>query len=347
MSDPLRIIQYGLGPIGLETVRAILHKSSGGQMQLVGAIDIDEAKVGRDVADLLGLDHPTGVVVSSDADEVLAVARPDVVLHTTSSFLDRTGEQLERCARAGAHVVSSTEELAYPFVRNPEWAERLDRVAREHGVVIVGTGVNPGYAMDTLALAATGVCTEVRALRVERTVDAAGRRLPLQRKVGAGITPEEFAERKAAGTFGHIGLRESLFLVADGLGWQLDEVEETLEPVLSHQDARTPFLRVERGQVAGIHHAIRGRIRGQDVLVMDLKMYVGASSPSDIIHVEGTPPIRLVVENGIFGDTATVGALINTAGVVRQAHPGLRTTKDLPVPRAFATAPTEYIPGTA
>jgi 2,4-diaminopentanoate dehydrogenase len=338
MPEPLRVVQYGLGPIGLETARTVLQKSQTGRMELVGAIDIDPEKAGRDVAELLGLDVPTGVTVSADADAVLANARPDVVLHTTSSFLDRVGEQLEQCARAGAHVVSSTEELAYPFDRHPAWAERLDRTAREHGVVIVGTGVNPGYAMDALALAATGVCTEVRGLRVERTVDAAGRRLPLQRKVGAGITEEEFAERKAAGTFGHIGLRESLLLVAAGLGWRLDEVEETLEPVLARERVRTPFLTVEAGQVAGIHHAVRGRMGGAEVLVLDLKMYVGAPTPSDVIVVDGTPPLRLVAENGIFGDTATVGALVNTAGVVLQAQPGLRTVKDLPVPRAFATA---------
>lgn len=337
MPTPLRVVQYGLGPIGLETARTVLKKVTTGKLELVGAIDIDEQKIGRDLAELLDLPNATGVVVSGDADAVLSTLQPDVVLHTTTSFLDKMHEQLEGCARAGANVVSSTEELAYPYVRHPELARRLDEVAREHDVTIVGTGVNPGYAMDALALMATGVCADVRTVYVERVVDAGGRREPLQRKVGAGITAEAFAEKKATGTFGHIGLRESLHMVADGLGWSLDTVTEDLNPVRSTRNVTTPFLSVDEGQVAGIHHVAQGVIDGQVVLSLDLKMYVGAESPRDVVRVEGNPPIHLVVENGIFGDTATVAALINTAGLVVDAPSGLLTMKDLPVLRAFAT----------
>lgn len=338
MSSPLRVVQYGLGPIGQATARTVLDKSPSGSMTLVGAIDIDPNKVDRDVAELLDRSEPTGVVVSDAADEVLATTRPDIVLHTTTSFLEEVGGQLEQCARAGAHVVSSTEELSFPFDRHPQLAEELDAVAREEGVVMVGTGVNPGYAMDTLALAATGVCIDVNRIHVERVVDASERREPLQRKVGAGISEVEFAERKAAGTFGHIGLRESLLMLAEGLGWALDEIDETLSPMLANRPMQTPYVSVKEGAVTGIHHAIKGRVDGAAVLTLDLKMYVGAEDPRDAIKVEGDPPIDLVVRNGIFGDTATVGALVNTAPLAARAEPGLHTMMELPVPRAFGTS---------
>ncbi len=334
MSTPIRIVQYGLGPIGQVVAGAVLAKPADA-MVLVGAIDIDPQKVGRDVADLLGDHRETGVIVSDAAERVLADTAPDVVLHTTTSFLDGVHEQLVQCAAAGAHVVSSTEELSFPYERHPERAATLDRVAQEHGVTLVGTGVNPGYAMDTLALAATGVCVDVRAVRVERVVDASARRRPLQEKVGAGITKEAFAERKATGTFGHIGLRESLLMLADGLGWALDAIEESLEPVIAEARVETPYLTVEAGEVAGIHHAITGAIDGETALSLDLKMYAGAEAPRDAIVVDGDPPIDLVVRGGIFGDTATVGVLINTAPLAVRAAPGLRTMADLPVPRAF------------
>lgn len=337
MMSPIRVVQYGLGPIGQEVARTVLAKSTGGAMQLVGAIDIDPNKVGRDVADLIGRDEPTGVSVRDDAEAALADTEPDVVLHTTTSFLDRMGDQLIQCAEAGAHVVSSTEELAFPYDRHPALAEKLDRVAKDNGVVIVGTGVNPGYAMDTLALTATGVCTDVRSIAVERIVDASERRKPLQEKVGAGISEAEFAERKASGTFGHIGLRESLLMLADGLGWTLDAIDETLAPMIADERVETPYLTVEGGAVAGIHHAIAGAIDGESVLTLDLKMYVGAEDARDAVRVDGDPPIDMVIRNGIFGDTATVGALVNTAALVQDARPGLRTMADLPVPRAFAT----------
>lgn len=338
MPTPVRVVQYGLGPIGLACIQTLLEKSKNGAIALVGAIDIDPDKIGQDVGALLPHPLETGIRVSGDAQALLSTERPDVVLHTTSSFLDRMHEQLRLCAAAGAHVISSTEELSFPFDRHPALAAALDATAKQHGTVMLGTGVNPGYAMDTLALMATGVCTEVHKIRVERVVDAGKRRGPLQRKVGAGITAEAFAARKATGTFGHIGLRESLLMVADGLGWDVEDLDETLEPVLATRAIHTPHASVDAGQVAGIHHAITASRGGSVVLSLDLKMYVGAHDPRDAVWVEGTPPIDLLVRGGIFGDTATVATLVNAIPLVQQAPPGLRTMKDVPVPRAYATA---------
>lgn len=345
METPFRVVQYGLGPIGQEVARTVLKKQTTGALELVGAIDIDPDKVGRDVTTIIGENSsPSGIRVREDAEQVLAETEPDVVLHSTTSFLDGVSEQFKQCVEAGADVVSSTEELAFPFDRHPELADQLDQAARQSGQVIVGTGVNPGYAMDTLALAATGTCVSVEAVEVERIVDASKRRRPLQEKIGAGLSTEAFAEKKATGTFGHIGLRESLLMLADGLGWSLEGIEETLDPVVAEERAETPFLTVEEGEVAGIHHAIEGRVGGAPALSLSLKMYVGAESSRDAVTVEGDPPIDLVVQNGIFGDTATVGALVNTIPLAVEASPGLQTMKDLPVPRAFATAAKAAVP---
>lgn len=339
MPQKVRVVQYGLGPIGQASARVLLDKQKTGLVELVGAIDIDPDKAGKDLADLLNLAEPTGIIIDRDAAKVLRESNADVAVHTTSSFLDRVQEQLLICAKAGVHVVSSTEELAYPFVRHPERATALDMVARQHGVVFVGTGVNPGFAMDTLVLTATGVCTDVTRIQATRVVDAGLRRGPLQRKVGAGITPEAFAEKKATGTFGHIGLRESLLLVAEGLDWTFDRIEETLEPMMADRDITTPHVDVAAGQVAGIHHAITGFRRDHPLITLDLKMYVGAENPHDAVRIDGTPPIDLVVQGGIFGDTATIAALVNAVPLILNTEPGLRTIKDLRIPRAFATTP--------
>ncbi|MEP0548708.1 MAG: dihydrodipicolinate reductase [Rhodothermales bacterium] len=340
-SSPLRVIQYGLGPIGLACVRTVLSKADTGQIELVGAIDVDPQKVGRDVGDLLGSGETTGIVVSDDAARTLDEARPDVVLHTTSSFLPGVRDQLLGCVRAGVHVVSSTEELSFPFDRHPALAAELDEAAEDAGVVLVGTGVNPGYAMDTLALTATGVCVGVSRVHVERIVDAGLRRGPLQRKVGAGISEADFEEKKATGKFGHIGLRESLLMIADGLGWPLDAINESLRPMIADRAHRTPHVTVEEGAVTGIRHSITGAVGGEVVISLDLRMYVGAEDPRDRVRVEGDPPVELVVPGGIFGDTATVATLVNTAALVGEARPGLRTMAELPVPRAFATRPAK------
>ena len=335
MPRTFNVVQYGIGPIGQSCLRTILSKKD--HINLVGVIDIDPAKAGKDVAEILGLDTPTGVVVSPDADKVLSTTKPDVVVHTTSSFLARMYDQLILCARHGASVISSTEELAYPYQRHPEIAAELDRVARENGVTILGTGVNPGYAMDALALMATGVCNEVRSVTIHREVDAGLRRLPLQQKVGAGITEAEFAEKKATGLFGHIGLVESIRMVADGLGWNITRIEEHLDPVISPKEVVTPYLTVKKGSVAGIHHHAYGYDGDQLLLTLDLKMFVGAEDPRDAVKVDGDPPMDLVVKGGIFGDTATVATLINGIPQTFFAEPGLKTVKDVPLVRAFGT----------
>ena len=344
MSKLVRVVQYGLGPIGQASARVLLEKQKTGCVQLVGAIDIDPDKVGKDLADLLDLEEKTGIIVSDDAAAVLHESNADVAVHTTSSFLDRVQEQLLLCAKAGVHVVSSTEELAFPFARHPERATALDMVARQHGVVFLGTGVNPGFAMDTLVLTATGVCTDVSRIEATRVVNAGLRRGPLQKKVGAGITPEAFAERKATGTFGHIGLRESLLLVGEGLNWSFDRIEETLDPVISDKDVETPHVQVATGQVAGIHQAITGYRHDTPLVTLDLKMYAGADNPHDRVHIDGTPPIDMVIQGGIFGDTATIAALVNAVPLVLNSTPGLRTMKDMRIPRAFATSPMFNLP---
>lgn len=347
MDLPVRVIQYGLGPIGQASAECILDKQKTGLVRLVGAIDIDPTMDGRSVGDLLGREDASPVKIYRSIDEMLgAGVEADVVLHTTSSFLDRVLEQLTQCARAGLDVVSSTEELSFPFSRADGAASELDRVAREHGVSLVGTGVNPGYVMDTLALVATGVCTGVRSISIRRIVDAGRRRLPLQQKVGAGLTVEEFETRKAAGGFGHIGLVESARMVAAGLGWDIESIEEELTPDVAHDTIDSPNRKIEAGQVAGIQHNVDVYASDGRTISLRLNMAVGAYPPSDTIDVDGTPPLSLTIPGGIFGDTATVAMLVNTIPRVVEATPGLHTMLSLAPPRAFATvgspAPVEH-----
>lgn len=337
MQSPIRVVQYGLGPIGIACASTLLRKEATGRIKLVGAIDIDPDKVGKDLATLLQQDAGADIVVSADSAAVLQQSRPHVVLHTTGSFLERVETQMVDCLEAGAHVVSSSEELSFPYDRHPAIARRLDEAARAHRAVILGTGVNPGYAMDALALFATGACVDVQRVRVDRVVDASLRREPLQRKIGAGLTPADVEKRKKTGSFGHIGLRESLLLVASGLGWTLDHVEESLDAVLAEESVQTQFVHVPAGCPAGIHQRAVGYRNGAEALTLDLKMYVGAAESYDAVVVEGTPPVDVLIRGGVFGDTATVAALVNAIPSVMAASPGLHTVNTLPLPCAFAT----------
>jgi 2,4-diaminopentanoate dehydrogenase len=329
---PIRVIQYGLGPIGCATALALLEKSG---VEIVGAVDIAPDLVGKDLGEVLGIPKRLGITVTNDAQTLFRKTRAHVVTHSTRSFFKDVYDQLEQAAIAGLKVVSSTEELLFPQLRNPRLAVRLDRVARKHGSTILGTGVNPGFVMDTLALVLTGVSKNVRSVKMIRRVDAATRRMPLQRKVGAGMTPGEFRKLVREGKLGHIGLMESMFLVAHGLGWELSETRERIEPVTAEKKQVTQYFTVEPGRVAGIKHTAVGLCDGRKVIDMDLRMYIGAPEPMDAIEIDGDPKLSLTITGGVAGDIATVASVVNAIPRVIEAPPGLKTMLDLPIPRAF------------
>jgi len=324
----IRAIQYGVGPIGASIARLMREKQA---IEIVGAIDNDPEKVGRDLGEIAGAaDAPWGVTVSADAAEVLGLSA-DVVVHSTSSALPAVMEQLLACLEAEACVVSTCEELAYPYRTYPELAAQLDKAAKDWGVALIGTGVNPGFAMDKLVVTLAAVSQKIEHVKAVRIVDAGTRRLPLQKKIGAGLSVEEFRDRVQAGTIKHVGLPESVAMVADSLNLAVDEIAETIEPMIATEQVTTPFLTVEAGQAAGVHQIARGTHQGKELIYLELQMYVGAKSPADTVELLGHPNVSLVIPGGSPGDIATASVVVNTIPVILDAPAGLRTARDLPI----------------
>ena len=328
MKKKIRVLQYGVGPIGASIVRLMRQKAA---LEIVGAIDKDPAKAGRDLGEVAGATGaPWGVTVSADSTRLLA--KPvDVVIHSTSSYLPSVMEQLLECLGAGCCVVSTCEELAYPYRKHPDLSAQLDAAAKEEGVALVGTGVNPGFVMDKLVLTLSAVSQQVEWAKAVRVVDASKRRLPLQKKIGAGMTPEEFRAQVSAGVIKHHGLPESIAMVADGLGFELDDISETIEPVIAEESVKTEFLEVAPGQVAGVHQIARGTDGGKEKIYMELKMFVGAKAPADSIELKGEPNLALTIPGGTHGDVATAAVVVNAIPSILAAQSGLRTARDLPL----------------
>jgi 4-hydroxy-tetrahydrodipicolinate reductase len=325
----IRVIQYGLGPIGIETARLVARKSG---MEIVGAVDISKDLIGRDLGDVLGLGAALDVTVTDNAKALFAKTRADAVLHTTGSRIKKIQPEFEEIIRARLNIVSSAEELLFPLKENTGPTERIDALAKEHGVTVLGAGVNPGFVMDALPLFMTGVCQDVKKIHVERYVDAGTRRYPLQRKVGAGMTQEAFREQIAAKAMGHVGLLESLYLVAETLGMSLDDVREAVEPVIAQKAVTTAYFALKPGDVAGIQHTAEGVKDGETIISLDLRMFIGCEEPYDAVHIVGTPEIKLRIAGGVAGDQATAAVLVNAVPAVVAARPGLATVKDLPAP---------------
>lgn len=333
MSLPIRTIQYGLGPIGAAILRAALQRPG---IEIVGAVDIDPGKIGRDVGEVAGLDRPLGITVAADAASLMRDTRPRLVLHSTVSSLAAAMPQLVQCVEAGARVISTCEELSYPAAQHPEIAKELDLRAKLHRVAVLGTGVNPGFVMDVLPIMLTAVCQRVDRIEIKRVVDAAQRRLPLQQKIGAGLSLEQFGELARSHKIRHVGLLESLRMVADALEWKLDQVSETLDPVVAERVRRSPHITVQPGQAAGVHQRAVGRMGGREVIVLDLRMYLEAEDAGDSVQIEGIPGLSMNIPGGVHGDMATAAVVVNAIPRVLAARPGLLTMQDLPPVHAWA-----------
>jgi 4-hydroxy-tetrahydrodipicolinate reductase len=327
--DKIKVAQFGLGPIGLETIKLAATKP---WAEVVGGIDIDPAKVGRSLGELTGLPSVDGAKVYGSLESLLQATPVQVIFHTSVSRIAEACAQIEPMARRGISVVSSCEELLFPEFRDARLAASLDRTCREHGARVLGTGVNPGFVMDVLPVCLTGVCREVRGVHVRRVVNATTRRGPLQKKIGSGLPPAEFERLFADGLTGHAGLKDSAALLAHCLGWKLTRLTETCRAVVADHDILTPHVQVKAGQCCGLHQHAEGSVAGQVRLTLDLKMYLDAPDPHDACDLESDPPLSLLLHGGVAGDSATVAALVNAAPRILKAQPRLLLMTDVIVP---------------
>ena len=326
MEKRIKVIQYGLGPIGYRCVQYMMERPN---VELVGAIDNDPQKVGADVGELAGLSAKLGLKVTDDSMGLLGDVEADIVVLTTTSSLEQICPQIIGIVSQGKNVVSTCEELMYPWQTDPEIARELDLAAKEKKVSILSTGVNPGFLMDFLPLVMTGVCRDVNRVVVERIQDAKYRRLPFQDKIGAGLTLEEFEKRVEKGNLRHVGLTESMHLFAAKVGWTLEKTEDVVEPVIASQLVKTDNRTIEQGRALGVNQIGRSYMDNKEVITLVFKATIGEPNPRDRILIDGTPNIDMTIKQGMNGDTATCAIVVNAIPVVIKAPNGLRTMADI------------------
>lgn len=325
-------MHFGLGPIGAAIVKQVAVRPG---FKIVGAIDIDPAKVGRDLGDVVGLPKRLGAKVSGDAAKALKAAKPDVVILCTSSSLKSVMPQIETILKSKTAIVSTTEELSYPGYTHIRLARQIHALAKKAKVAVLGTGVNPGFAMDALPIALTAVCERVDRVIVNRVQDARIRRLPFQQKIGAGLTTEQFQKKVDDGSVRHVGLTESIAMIADAMGWTLDRITDEIQPKLAAVTISSEFLAVDPGYVCGIVQDGVGYRKNEPVIRLHMEAYLGAPESFDSVEIEGSPAISSKITGGIHGDVATASIVVNSIPKVLQAAPGLHTMRDLALPSFF------------
>lgn len=322
-----QLLHVGLGPLGQRVIADLEKRRLG---HVLAAVDPAPAYLGRDLAEIVPA-VPRGVRVRGHLDEVREWERIRCAVVTTRSDLELCMDTFRALLARGTAVVSTCEELSWPWLRHPVLAQELHELAVRNGGRIVGTGINPGFLMDALPLFATSACQAVRSLRVERIQDAGQRRLPFQEKVGVGLTVAEFERRVAAGTLRHVGLGESLHFLAHFLGWRIERWEESIVPVLAERALSSGLGPVAPGAVRGVRQEARGWVGGRPALELLFQATVGEEAPRDRASIEGEPSFELVIPGGVHGDTGTSALVLNVIRSLLAAEPGLHTMASLPI----------------
>ncbi|HML02204.1 MAG TPA: hypothetical protein VK487_02405 [Candidatus Bathyarchaeia archaeon] len=342
MRRNVRVMLYGVGVIGGLVAKFLLEKKG---IEIVGAVDVARDKVGMDLGDIIGVNKHLGMAISDDADSVLSRTKPDIVIHTTSSFLEKVVPQIETIVKHGVNVVSTCEELSYPYLSSPKLARELDEIAKKHDATILGTGINPGFLMDTLVIALTAPCERIEQIKVARVMNAATRRVPFQKKIGAGLTVTEFKDKMRNKIIsGHVGLEQSIAMIANALAWELEKIQvDPAEPVIAEKDVRSEAISVIAGQVAGLRQCGFGIRNKKRAISLEFEAYIGAKEEYDSITIEGVPPIREKISPCIHGDIGTIAMICNAIPKVINAEAGLLTMKDLPIPSAAVEDMRKYV----
>lgn len=338
----IKIVLYGVGAVGALIAKFLLEKDG---VEIVGAIDTAKDKAGKDLGEVLGLQRRLGMVVMDDPDMLLRQTKPDVAVHATSSFLKDTYPQLTTIVKNDVNVVSTCEELSYPFSADSKLAGELDLLAKKHDVTVLGTGINPGFLMDTLVIALTAPCQKIEKITATRVMNAATRRVPFQKKIGAGLTVEEFREKiEHKHITGHVGLEQSIRMIADVLAWKLDKIIiEPVEPVVARKPAESKDIKVKAGNAAGLRQKAKGMMNGREAIVLDFQAYIGAEEEFDSVTIKGVPTVNQKIQPCVHGDIGTIAMVANSIPRVINARAGLLTMKDLPVPSAATEDMREYV----
>lgn len=324
-----KVIQFGLGQIGINITRALLRYSD--RFELVGCIDNSPERVHADIGEFL---EPKGIynLQVVDSVETLKRRKADVVIHSAGSFLPEAATQVASLMERGYNVITTAEELFFLRKRDPKLFKKLDALARRKRVRLLATGVNPGFVMDSLVLMLTAPCVSISGIRVERMVNLSRRRLALQRKLGVGLGPQEFLERAGTGRFGPIGLTDSAEFVANHLDIKYDDIRSSLQPVVADHDYNGDDVFVARDHVVGVRHEVLVEKDGHDVINMRLTMRIDASIEYDAVFVEGEPPVNVVINNGIMGDVASVGIILNQIRDFLSSGPGFHDMAEMRIP---------------
>ncbi|HPQ46398.1 MAG TPA: 2,4-diaminopentanoate dehydrogenase [Clostridia bacterium] len=333
----IQIAIWGFGAMGAGMARMISKKTG---VDVAAVCDLHPARIGRSAGEVLGINKWKDVIIEDSIEKALDGKDIDLCLLATDSFTRGAFPKMETILEKGINIITTAEEMAYPRAGEPELAKRLDEIAKANGVTVLGTGINPGLIMDLLVICLTGCMEEVIHIEAKRVNSLSPFGETVMEEQGVGITEEEFNDRVAHGKLaGHVGFNESINMIADAIGWKVDEFRQQMKPILTTVDRKSPHGFAPAGNLAGINMTGQGYIDGEVKIDMihpqQIEPEMEGTHTGDYITLAGNPPVNMAITPEVDGGIGTIAMCVNMIPHVMNAKPGLKTMIDLPVPRAI------------
>lgn len=300
---PLRIVVFGPG--GLGTV-AIWELNRLPEFELAGVRAYSDAKGGADAGELIGIGN-LGVEVTTDLETALGVDC-DCVLYTARDMGDfNTDDELIRILESGRNVVTPLPYQNARLFRDDDFVERLEGACSAGGSTFHATGIDPDLITDRVALALTGICTDLRQLSIRETWPANKLDPELLGIVGFGVSPEEAEASPVASGVSNSVLNAIGRTAEKSLGVSYDRVEESHDFVATPKPIEIRDFPVEAGTVGRVAHRFQGWVdeRGEEpFFTMEYNWILGWDMLPDgigeneywVIEIDGTPSARMSID---------------------------------------------------
>ncbi len=337
--EPVKVVIWGFGAMGSGMAKMILNKQG---FDLLAVCDTFVNYLGKSIFEIIDIHNPYShdVVVDNNINKILNTFTPEIVLLATDSFTKAAYDKIILLIENGCNVISTAEEMAYPLANNPDLAKKIDIHAKKHKVTVLGTGVNPGMMMDLLAIALSGVMTEVTQFDISRINSLSPFGKTVMEEQGVGLTQADFKEKKNLGEIaGHVGFKESVMMIADAIGLKINDFKQSMEPIVTDINRASKYGKANKNDVCGV--AMKASVKLDNGLVINMnhpqqiEPELGGVKTGDYIKISGTPEINMSISPEVEGGLGTIAICVNMIPLVINSRPGLKTMLDLPVPRAI------------
>ena len=343
MEQKIKAVQYGVGKMSVYTMRYMLEKG----IEIVGAIDVNPAVIGKDIGEILGKDK-LGVVVTDakQARETLENTKPDVCIVTTRSLFSEVEEPFMLCAELGINAISTCEEAFYPQNSNPTLTKKIDELAKKNNCTITGTGYQDIY-WGQLISSIAGSTQTIKKIKGSSSYNVEDYGIALAEAHGAGLTLEEFDKQVASSD--RISAEERQKIIDSGEfapsymwnvnGWLCSKLGLTIisqtqkcVPQTYKEDiySSTLDMTIKAGDATGMSAVVTTETKEGITIESECigKVYAPNEFDKNVWTVEGEPTTTITVERPATVEL-TCATVVNRIPDVIKAKPGYVTTEQI------------------